>query len=87
MLPSFVAPTSGKLVKNHDAEHQVFSDTMNDYRVHLGVDIETADKAPVYAAADGTVAEVWEDPLNYLGDEVVATLSAAAYEDAKTATN
>lgn len=157
-IPSFVAPTSGKLVKSHDTEHQVFSSTMNDYRVHLGVDIETADKAPVYATADGTVAEVWEDPLmgqcvaikhsgdavsiyknldttlaegikagsavksgqliayvgetamteiadephlhfemtvaglqvdplSYLGDEVVATLSSAAYEDAKTTTN
>jgi len=62
-VPTFSAPVSGTLVKHHDAEKQVFSDTMNDYRVHLGVDIETAANAPVYAAADGTVAEVWEDPL------------------------
>lgn len=62
-VPTFSAPVSGTLVKHHDAEKQVFSSTMNDYRVHLGVDIETAASAPVYAAADGTVAEVWEDPL------------------------
>ena len=62
-LPTFSAPTSGTLAKTHDSEKQVFSDTMNDYRVHLGLDIETALNAPVYAAADGTVAEIWEDPL------------------------
>ena len=62
-LPTFVLPTSGKVIKSHDAEHQVFSATMNDYRVHLGVDIETQESAPVYAAADGTIAEVWEDPM------------------------
>ncbi|MBO5305372.1 MAG: M23 family metallopeptidase [Clostridia bacterium] len=63
VLPTFAMPVSGTLTKPHDAEKQVFSNTMNDYRVHLGVDIETAASAPVYAAADGTVAEVWEDPL------------------------
>ena len=62
-LPIFSAPTSGALVKSHDSEKQVFSNTMNDYRVHLGLDIETSLNAPVYAAADGTVAEIWEDPL------------------------
>ena len=62
-LPTFCAPTNGTLAKSHDSEKQVFSDTMNDYRVHLGLDIETALNAPVYAAADGTVAEVWEDPM------------------------
>lgn len=62
-LPTFCAPTSGVLAKSHDSEKQVFSSTMNDYRVHLGLDIETALNAPVYAAADGKVAEIWEDPL------------------------
>lgn len=62
-LPTFCAPTSGTLAKSHDSEKQVFSSTMNDYRVHLGLDIETALNTPVVAAADGTVAEIWEDPM------------------------
>ena len=62
-LPTFCAPTSGTIAKSHDSEMQVFSGTMNDYRVHLGLDIETSLNAPVCAAADGTVAEIWEDPL------------------------
>ncbi len=62
-LPSFSLPVSGKLIKGHDAKVQVFSTTMNDYRVHLGVDIATAADSPVYAAADGTVQKIWKDPL------------------------
>lgn len=62
-LPSFVLPVSGKLSKSHDAEMQVFSNTMQDYRVHLGLDICAEEGAKVCAAADGTVVEVWEDDL------------------------
>jgi murein DD-endopeptidase MepM/ murein hydrolase activator NlpD len=62
-LPDFSLPVSGKLSAVHDSELQVFSQTMNDYRVHLGIDIATDASAPVYAAADGTVSKVWKDSL------------------------
>lgn len=62
-LPSFVLPVSGKLSKPHDAEMQVFSNTMQDYRVHLGLDICAESGAEVCAAADGKIVEVWEDDL------------------------
>jgi murein DD-endopeptidase MepM/ murein hydrolase activator NlpD len=62
-LPSFVLPVSGALSGKHDADCQVFSNTMNDYRVHLGVDIVTENSAPVYAAADGKIDKIWEDTL------------------------
>jgi murein DD-endopeptidase MepM/ murein hydrolase activator NlpD len=60
-LPSFVLPVSGALSKKHDPSTQVFSNTMNDYRVHLGLDIVTSASAPVYAAADGKIEKIWED--------------------------
>ncbi len=60
---AFVLPVSGKLQKAHDATIQVYSNTMGDYRIHLGLDIATAAEAPVYAAADGKVEKVWEDAL------------------------
>lgn len=60
-LPTFSLPVSGKLSNVHDSELQVFSPTMNDYRVHLGIDVLTTDGAPVYAVADGTVMQIWED--------------------------
>ena len=40
-IPSFTLPASGTLTNKHDPELQIFSPTMNDYRVHLGIDIQT----------------------------------------------
>lgn len=60
-LPTFSLPVSGKLSNVHDSELQVFSPTMNDYRVHLGIDIIAEEGSPVYAVADGTVMQIWED--------------------------
>lgn len=60
-LPSFILPVKGVILKEHDAAVQVYSATMGDYRVHLGVDVVTEENAPVYAAADGKVSKIWED--------------------------
>lgn len=60
-LPTFSPPIVGKLSGVHDSEIQVFSQTMNDYRIHLGIDVLATENAPVYAAADGTVMQIWED--------------------------
>ena len=63
-VPQLTLPTSGgKLAKAHDADVQVFSQTLQDYRVHLGIDIATDADAEVFAAADGTVKKIWEDPM------------------------
>ena len=62
-LPTLVLPVNGKLSKSHDAEMQVFSNTMQDYRVHLGLDICAETGAQVCAVADGKIVEVWEDDL------------------------
>ena len=70
----FALPVSGQLYKGHDATIQVYSNTMGDYRVHLGVDIATAPEAPVFAAADGTVEKVWEDSM-------MGTCVAVAHKD------
>lgn len=56
----FLLPVHGVLQKEHSADVQVFSPTMNDYRVHLGIDIGTVAGATVSAMADGTVAEIWD---------------------------
>lgn len=59
----FALPVEGKLFKSHDATLQVYSATMGDYRVHLGLDIATAAEAPVYAAADGKIERIWDDAM------------------------
>ncbi|MBQ8409436.1 MAG: M23 family metallopeptidase [Clostridia bacterium] len=89
-------PVSGSISKGHDATLQVWSDTMGDYRVHLGVDIATEEGAPVFAAADGVVAKIWDDALMGRciavshGDEIFTfyknldpVLSAGIEEDAE----
>ncbi len=89
-------PAQGVIAKGHDATIQVWSETMGDYRVHLGLDIATAEDAPVYASADGTVEKIWDDALMGRcvaishGDEIYtfyknldATLEAGIEEGAK----
>ena len=62
-LPSFVAPTEGTVEKEHDLSVLVYSATMDDMRVHCGIDISTGAGADVLATADGTVSKIYTDPM------------------------
>jgi murein DD-endopeptidase MepM/ murein hydrolase activator NlpD len=62
-IPEFALPVGGVLSQKHSVDTQVFSPTLNEYRVHLGIDIATEEAAPVFAMAPGTVAQIWEDPM------------------------
>lgn len=54
---------AGVIAKDHDPTIQVYSATMGDYRVHIGLDIATDDAAPVMAVASGKVTKIWNDAL------------------------
>lgn len=62
-VPSLLLPVSGALTSKHDPTLQVYSNTLGDYRVHLGIDITTNEGASVYSAADGKVERVWKDDM------------------------
>lgn len=62
-VPELSLPVSGVIGKGHDNAIQVFSATTGDYRIHLGVDMTTTEDAPVMAAADGVVSQIWDDAL------------------------
>ena len=57
------APTVGEMVKGHSHDTPVFSDTLEEWRVHTGIDISAEDGAPVVAAADGMVSAIYDDPM------------------------
>ena len=85
-VPELALPVNaGVLTKQHSVDTQVFSPTLNEYRVHLGIDISTEASAPVLAVADGSVAQIWEDPmmgwclaLEHAGDSVSVYKNLAA---------
>lgn len=62
-LPVFSAPVDGVVIKSASVSLPVFSYTMNDYRTHGGLDFACSPGTPVFAAADGEVAEVVDDPM------------------------
>lgn len=62
-VDTYLSPTTGVVSKMHDDSLPVYSVTMNDFRVHQGIDIMTEKGADVLATARGTVSLVWSDPL------------------------
>ena len=66
---TFLSPVSGNVAKGHSLTVPVFSTTLEEWRVHSGIDISCNDGAEVFAAFDGTVSDVYTDPL--LGCTVV----------------
>ena len=65
----YLTPCDGEIQKNYSDDVLVFSATMNDYRVHLGIDISGEVGAPVRAFSDGVIEKIYTDP--FMGKTVV----------------
>lgn len=65
----FALPVEGALMQVHDLQTLAYSATMQDYRIHTGIDIETEAGAAVFACASGSVAEIYTDAL--MGNSIV----------------
>lgn len=70
-LPQFMMPTIGNVAKTFTVDTLVWSNTMEDYRTHNGIDICASVGEGVMAAADGIVTEIYPDPM--MGNTVVIT--------------
>ena len=62
-IPTLSLPVNGKITREHDPSVQVFSPTLEEWRVHLGIDIMAEVGSPVCAAADGKIKSVTEDAM------------------------
>ncbi|MBO7304053.1 MAG: M23 family metallopeptidase [Clostridia bacterium] len=67
----YIAPVSGTVRTSHSSSVPVFSPTLEEWRIHTGIDIDTEEGADVFAAADGEVSAVYSDAL--LGKTVEIT--------------
>lgn len=70
---SFVSPVKGTVYKSHSTTTPVFSNTLDEWRIHTGIDIATDDGAEVLAVCDGEVTGVYNDPM--LGQTIEITHS------------
>ena len=68
---SFILPVRGEITKGHSLEVPVFSDTLQEWRVHTGVDIAAEEGSEVCASEEGVVTKVYADP--FLGRTVEVT--------------
>ena len=68
---SFISPVAGRVMKEHSLTIPVFSETLEAWRIHTGIDISTEENAEVFAAADGEVTRVYSSAM--LGNTVEIT--------------
>lgn len=61
--PSYLYPVSGEVIRTYSVDALQYDETMGDWRTHNGIDIACGMGDEVKAVADGTVEEIYEDPL------------------------
>lgn len=66
---TFISPVVGTVTTGHSLTAPVFSETLEVWKVHTGIDVSTEEGADVFAAGDGEVTKVYSHPL--LGFTVV----------------
>lgn len=61
--PKWSSPVEGYVFKQHSTDTLVYSLTLGDYRVHKGIDISAPAGSEVKACFDGTIENVYYDPM------------------------
>ncbi len=62
-LPTYEKPVNGDVLKGYYGDSLVFSETMQDFRTHNGVDISAALGENVCAYTDGVISKIENDPF------------------------
>ena len=63
VIPTLSAPLTGRVCRAHDLTVPVYSVTLDEYRVHNGIDILSEAGSDVKAMASGVVTEISDHPL------------------------
>ena len=60
--PTFIKPVEGEISVNFAKEHLVYSETLQEWVTHRGIDISAEKATIVKASAEGTVKSIKNDP-------------------------
>lgn len=60
--PEFTMPVEGEIMRNYAKETLIYSETLEEWIVHLGIDIKADRTAVVKSAEAGTVTSIKNDP-------------------------
>ena len=59
---SFIAPVSGEIITDYADESLIYSETLQEWTTHLGIDIKADKTSVVVASCSGTVKSIKNDP-------------------------
>lgn len=61
-VPTFIVPVEGEMIRDYAKDNLVYSETLDEWITHLGIDIKADKTTVVKVAADGTVETIKNDP-------------------------
>ena len=67
---AFVSPIVGTVMKSHSATVPVFSETLDEWRIHTGIDVSAEEGANVVATEAGEVLAVYKHPMHGVTVEI-----------------
>lgn len=60
--PTFAKPVEGEIVKDYSKDNLIYSNTLEEWSTHLGIDFASEKTDVVKASADGTIKSIKNDP-------------------------
>lgn len=60
--PEFIMPVDGEITKGFAKDNLIYSETLEEWIVHLGIDIKAERTSVVKAAEEGTISSIKNDP-------------------------
>ncbi len=61
-IPAFIRPVSGEIIKDFSRDNLIYSNTLEEWTTHLGIDFKAEKTSIVKASADGVVKSIKNDP-------------------------